>query len=237
VTSSRSTKDGPFCWQNKGALRLIRDHFDSTNTVASALAVYVSLTEIASDEQSEVFARRVGDIASRAGLSYKTTIKVLHRLEALGLVVTTRNKVAGTKENAPSTYRLVRLGNKCPTSGNGSKQPSVPRKDEECLEEYLEKHRGQRPPRTHHSDEWRRDHSGEELEVIDLYNEICVPQGWRPVNKFSQALQEALETLVDKNLEDFKRMFETAVEEREDGDDVYNRRLGNKLIRILWNNV
>src|SRR5437667_456982 len=82
MNCKRSTKDGPFCWQNKHVLRAIRDHFDATNNVSSALAVYLALTEIASDKQSELFDRRIGDIAARAGVSYKTANKVLHRLES-----------------------------------------------------------------------------------------------------------------------------------------------------------
>lgn len=61
---------------------MIRDHFDDTNSVSSALAVYLSLTEFASDEKSEVFQRRILEVAARAGVSYKTAAKVLHRLDA-----------------------------------------------------------------------------------------------------------------------------------------------------------
>ena len=53
--SPRAINDASFCWQHKAALRLIRDSFDAAKTVSSAIGVYVALTEIASDEQAEVF--------------------------------------------------------------------------------------------------------------------------------------------------------------------------------------
>ena len=227
MNCKRSTKDGPFCWQNKNILRSIRDYFDATNNVSSALAVYVALTEIASDNQSEVFDRRIGDIATRAGVSYKTASKVLHRLESLSIIAITRHKVCGMNENAPSTYRLLGLCNDYPTSGNGTEPESFPRKTEESPEDPFED--------THHSDEWRLAYGEDELQVIDLYNEICVPRGWRCVNKFSEELREAIEIVAGDPEGPLREMFETAAEQRESGDAEYNTRLGNKLIRILQN--
>ena len=66
--STRKIADRPFCWQSKEVLRFIRDCFDATNNIASALAVYVSLTEKASDDQSETFNSRIRDIAAKAGV-------------------------------------------------------------------------------------------------------------------------------------------------------------------------
>jgi len=237
--SERNIKDGPFCWQSKAVLRSIRDCFDETNGVASALAVYLSLTEKASDAQSEAFDCRVRDIAARAGVSYRTAMPILLRFEGLGIIAIRRNRIANTKERAPSTYTLLRLGNDCPRLGNGRKQPSLPRKIEESPEQLPEESfrtlsnnwRG-----THHSDEWRSNYSVEELEIIDLYNQLCVPRGWRVVNTYSEELQKALETFCDSGIDDFRTMFETATDERDRGDKTYNNRLGNKLIRILWGN-
>jgi hypothetical protein len=232
MNHQRRAKDGPFCWQTKKVLRLIRDHFDDTNSVSSALAVYLSLTEFASDEKSEVFQRRILEIAARAGVSYKTVAKVLYRLEALSIISITRNKISGTKENAPHTYMLLKLGNECPTSGNGSDQTSFPREDEEYPEESLETRCGDLTA-THHSGEWRYSYSEDELQIIDLYNTICAPHGWRPVNKYSEQLREALEIASNFDVEDLRAIYEAAVEERKNGDHEYNTRLGNKLIRIL----
>lgn len=111
ASAVRDTKDGPWCWQSKHVLRFIRDCFDDTNTVSSAIAIYTSLTEIASDHQSETFTCTIREIASKAGTSYRTATSVLKRFERLGVVAIQRNTIAGSKENAPSTYSLLRLGN------------------------------------------------------------------------------------------------------------------------------
>jgi hypothetical protein len=178
--STRKIADGPFCWQSKEVLRFIRDCFDATNNIASALAVYVSLTEKASDEQSETFNSRIRDIAARAGVSYKTATSVLHRFEKLRIIAILRNKIENTQENAPSTYTLLGLGNDCPTLGNDQEPGLLPRKIEESLRTHSDKRS------THHSNEWRFCYSREELEIIDLYNQICVPRGWRSVNTYSE---------------------------------------------------
>jgi hypothetical protein len=82
------------------------------------------------------------------------------------------------------------------------------------------------------------------LAVIQLYNEICAPHGFFPVNSYSPALAEALDDVfldlhggcsVD-DLEEFRSMFLEAVRERNAGDHIYNNPRGAKLIRILWNN-
>jgi hypothetical protein len=152
------------------------------------------------------------------------------------VVAIRRNKIAGTQQNGPSTYTLLRLGNNFRTLGNGSKPRSLPRKIEESPEQSSEKslitHSDKR--RTHHSAERRCNYSEEELEIIDLYNQICVPRGQRSVNAYSEELQNALETFCDSSLEDLQGMFEAAANERDAGDKAYNRRPGNKLIRILW---
>jgi len=238
MSETRNIKDGPFCWQTKQVLRFIRDCFDTSNSVASALAVYLSLTERASDEQSEQFDCMIRDIAGRAGVSYKTAANVLRRFGVLGLIAIQPNKIKGTQENAPSTYTLLRLGNHYPRLGNQRVQASLPRKIEESPEESEQARRtlSNNWRDTHHSDEWRSNYSDEELEIIDLYNQVCVPRGWRSVNAYSDELQKALETFSDSSLEDFQTMFEAAADERDSGDKGYNNQLGNKLIRILWGN-
>jgi len=234
ISPTRKIGDGPFCWQSKPVLRLIRDHFDQTNNVTSAIAVYVTLTEIASDMQAESFDRRIGEIAARAGVSYRTAAKILTCFEKLSIIAITRNKISGTNENAPSTYTLLMLGNGFPTFGNQSDSRSLPRSIEESLKQSSRK--SHRKQRTHHSDEWRSWFSDKQLKIVDLYNGVCVPRGWRPVNTYSEELQNALEKFCDTDIENFKHMFETAADERDAGDSVYNTGLGNKLIRILWQN-
>ncbi len=79
------------------------------------------------------------------------------------------------------------------------------------------------------------------LAVIRLYNEVCAPHGFLPVNTFSEALHEALELfaeggLGEEHLNLFRSMFHEAIELRNAGDRGYNTPRGAKLLRILWNN-
>jgi hypothetical protein len=69
VNEPRSIDDGPWCWQNKAARRRIRDALDATNNVASALATYGALTEIASDEQANPFTTTHAWISRMSGAS------------------------------------------------------------------------------------------------------------------------------------------------------------------------
>jgi hypothetical protein len=115
----------PWCWQEKATLKTIRDVFGST--AASALAVYVTLTEIASDAQSDTFTRSIGEIAARARVSYRTASAILNGFQALKLLDVKRNTIEGTKLQAPNTYTL---GNYRLAVGNGRQRASLPRKKE-----------------------------------------------------------------------------------------------------------
>jgi hypothetical protein len=113
--------DKPFCWQSKSAMKTMADIFDATRNTASARSVYVALSEIQSDEGSESFTRTIAQIASRAGVSYRTTTTILNCFEQANFIAVKRNTIAGTKLQAPSTYVL--LGNHCLTIGNGKLNP------------------------------------------------------------------------------------------------------------------
>lgn len=113
----RATTDGPFCWQNKSARRRIREAFDATNNVASALAVYDALCEIASDasdkgREVQTFTTTHAWIQRMSGVSVSTIKKHLAVLSETGLV-----HVSTPGLRAPSIYTL--LANGCPTSANG----------------------------------------------------------------------------------------------------------------------
>jgi hypothetical protein len=87
----------------------------------------------------------------------------------------------------------------------------------------------------------RSGYSEDALVVIRLYNEICVPHGFLPVNTFSEALHDALELFAEGGLHEaelnvFRSMFEEAVELRDAGERTYNTPRGAKLLRILWHN-
>lgn len=135
---TRSANDGPFCWQSKAALRRIREAFDATNDVDSALATYLALTETASNNQSETFTAAQASLSKASGVGVRTVGKHLKKLALLGLIETRPQPLA------PSIYTLlafgtgcVTLGNSCGTSGteclplgNGANRPVLPRFEE-----------------------------------------------------------------------------------------------------------
>jgi len=98
----REIGDCPFCWQHKAALKKIRESFDAEKAVASAIGTYAALTEIASDEQMEVFTTTHAWIAQKSGLSPRTVQDRLAGLAEIGLV-----EISTPIMKAPSTYRLL----------------------------------------------------------------------------------------------------------------------------------
>jgi hypothetical protein len=116
----RLIRDSPFCWQHKETLEIIRDAFDSTNDVSSALAVYLALSESASDFGSDTFTATKALIAHKAGLSVRTVQRLLNGFEQLGIVKIERQfaKQHTGVIRAANTYTLlslVSLGNHCST--------------------------------------------------------------------------------------------------------------------------
>ncbi|PTX96567.1 hypothetical protein [Opitutus sp. ER46] len=108
--NARDIHDGPWCWQSKGARRIIRDAFDATNNVATALAVYDALTEIASDKQAESFETTHAWIQRLSGVGVSTIKRHLRVMADLGLV-----EINTPALRAPSTYRLLSIANHGPT--------------------------------------------------------------------------------------------------------------------------
>lgn len=119
----RSIKDGPFCWQNKAARRLIRSKIP-TNKISSALCVYDALTEISSNKESDKFDATQGYIGLHGGVSAKTVQRINPDLERIGLVAIKPNSVGG--RNAECTYTLLSLGHNVRTPGHGRKQRWCP---------------------------------------------------------------------------------------------------------------
>src|SRR5205807_2354453 len=147
---------------------------------------------------------------------------ILNELRALGVLDWTTNREPGSKELLPNTYTLklgiagARLGTDGPRLGKSDESDNCA-VIEESLEQSSEKSLLTRfKERTHHSskDDWRSHYSEWELEAIDLYNEICAPRGWRPVDAYSPRLSDALEVFVGEpkylDLSDLQKMFEEA---------------------------
>jgi hypothetical protein len=151
--------------------------------------------------------------------------------EKLGFVVIERKKIHGV--NGPSTYTVIRNAKPLRTVTTPCRRATTScnaqsRSLEESLEESLEN--------THHSDEWRYYYSNDGLEKIDLYNQICVPRGWFPVNAHTEDLQDALAECEYLDPDEWRLLLIEAADQREAGDQSYNTPRGAKLIRICWNN-
>jgi hypothetical protein len=112
--SIRTQAGTPYCWQAKAVLRKIREACDRTNTVASAVATYVALTEIASDETNDRFTTTHAWIARMSGLGIRTVQARLKELVEIGALA-----IETPDLRAPSTYHLLAFGNGCVAFGNG----------------------------------------------------------------------------------------------------------------------
>ena len=93
-----------FCWQDKRALDTIRARLDGQTLQSAALMVYVALTEIASDEQSQVFTASQRWIALKSCTSAATVKRVLPHLEASGMV-----HIRGFALKAPCEFSLLQI--------------------------------------------------------------------------------------------------------------------------------
>ena len=78
------SKEAPYCWQNRNLLRRIRTRLENS---ASALLVYVALSEIASEEKgASTFQATQRTIADRAGVSRRTVQTFLPELARIGVI-------------------------------------------------------------------------------------------------------------------------------------------------------
>ncbi len=121
MSAERDTKDGPFCWQSKAALRRIRDSFgDDESALCRTRSVYLALCEIASDKGAAQFIVPKGLLAFRAGLAPRTVQRVFPDLEKAGVLTIERN---ATGLKASSRYTLLAVpattGHNVSTSGHG----------------------------------------------------------------------------------------------------------------------
>jgi hypothetical protein len=142
----RHIEQAPFCWQQKPALRLIRDSCDAEKSVSSTLAVYLALTEIASDEESETFTTTHAWIALKSGLSPRTVQDRINRLSEIGLL-----EVSTPTLKSPSKYKLLSVRQPLPNdkqplpnvrqSPGQSSLPSLEENNEQRNEELPERAR------------------------------------------------------------------------------------------------
>lgn len=92
-------------------MRRIREQCEDP---ASAIGVYVALTVVASDAESEEFTTTHQWLAALSGFSPRTIRNRLPDLARLGVVAINTPPL-----RAPSTYRLLPFDKSSPTSGNG----------------------------------------------------------------------------------------------------------------------
>jgi len=112
-------KDRLYCWQEKTVRRKIREVFDADGRKASALGIYDALTEIASNEKSDTFTKSHDYIASFAGLTGKTSKRIMPIFEKMGIVHVQPNGSDGLQQ--ANTYTLLPWGLKVPTQGQERK--------------------------------------------------------------------------------------------------------------------
>lgn len=116
--SLRDTRNAPFCWQEKAILRQLRTYYagDRLKRRTTAFAVYLVLTEIASDQYGQAQATAfIKDICDRVGASETTVKDYLRDFETLGIVRVERRMVEERVNTANIYYLLT-----APEQGGGS---------------------------------------------------------------------------------------------------------------------
>jgi len=123
--SVRDIRRVPFCWQDKSALRLLRCHYDGERLKqrSTALAVYLALTEAASNQYSQGQVEVIQmAIADATGTSRSTVKRYLSEFEGIGLIAVERRKL-DTGTSLPNIYALLTppsIGGRYPaTAGAG----------------------------------------------------------------------------------------------------------------------
>ena len=126
-------KHEPFCWLEKPKLRNIGDAFaeGKIGSLAAARSVYLALSEIASDRQSDTFIAATLYIAQRAGVTSKTVQRVTKVLRRLGFLRMQGRSANGLK--LANEYTLIRgnvsMGPIYPSLGK-TKEMSLPTREE-----------------------------------------------------------------------------------------------------------
>jgi len=228
----KPSKDRPWCWCEKVAVKMITETFSESKQSASARSLYLALCELASDKQSETFTANKALIAHKAGVSVSTAARLLNGLEELGLVKIDRNVAAGVFK-APNTYTLLAIGHSDLSIGNGRKRSKTDKVEKSRKTRSAKKTRSSNGTRHRSADVVCFDGSElvseEQREAIDYYNAMLAPRGWLPVNKLAPEIEKALDTFYGDNI----RSLVEAVIERPDDVSIPKRKT---LVRLLWDN-
>lgn len=123
-----------WCWQDKDTLELIRENFKGQR-LTTALAVYLSLTELASNQGIDEFAAYFSQIAKLSGKSIPTIKSYSNQFISIG-ILGKKNRKVDNKTNLSNQWSLLTpsVNNNYPTSTNDS-YPTSGENDYQLLEE------------------------------------------------------------------------------------------------------
>lgn len=170
MSLSRKSSDGPWCWQSKAALRAIREGFEAESGVASGLAVYLALTEVASDRQSDTFQVSHAHLAGLTGLCIRTIQNRLNGLSEMKLI-----HVSTPELRTASTYTLLPFGNGCVTPSNG------------CRAFGNEPERGNLPAIQEVEEVEESEKNLPEAENGSPFEALAELEGWTPATKLTKS--------------------------------------------------
>ena len=114
-----------WCWQDKDILDLIRKNFNGQR-LTTALAVYLSLTELASNQGLDEFPAYFSQIAKLSGKSIPTIKIYSNQFITIG-ILNKKNRKVDEKTNLSNQWSLLTpsVSNNYPTSTNDSYPTSV----------------------------------------------------------------------------------------------------------------
>ena len=93
----------------EAAIRKLKATFDSPASFRKAQLAYMVLLRIANLEGSDTFSRRVASLADDFGYNYDEAAQALKLVQQAGLLEIVQQTVPGSRELAPSRYRVVRM--------------------------------------------------------------------------------------------------------------------------------
>jgi len=93
----------------EAAVRKLKATFDSPASFRKAQLAYMVLLRIANLEGTDTFSRRVASLADDFGYNYDEAAQALKLVQQAGLLEITQQTVPGSRELAPSRYRVVRM--------------------------------------------------------------------------------------------------------------------------------
>lgn len=109
---TRQFREQPFSWQSKAALRLLRKRYPKRK-LPYRKAVYLALTEIESDFQSNPIRTYTNTIATYSGVDRHSVSKILKEFSEFGLIKTEIERDSKGRFSQRKVYLL-----KCPEADN-----------------------------------------------------------------------------------------------------------------------